>query len=100
MRKWKRAAAFLIASTALAAGAALAQQAPAPASGFPMGQQAPQGAPNILIIMTDDVGFGASSVFGGPIPTPTFEGLAAQGVRYGEFHTTAVCSATRAALLT
>jgi arylsulfatase len=50
--------------------------------------------------MTDDVGFGASSVFGGPIPTPTFEALAAQGVRYSEFHTTAVCSATRAALLT
>jgi len=57
-------------------------------------------APNVLIIMTDDVGFAASSTFGGPIPTPTFDRLAAEGLRYNNFHTTALCSPTRAALLT
>jgi arylsulfatase len=62
--------------------------------------EAPKGAPNILLIMTDDVGFGASSPFGGPIPTPTFERLAANGLRYNRFHTTALCSPTRAALIT
>ncbi|HEY2659864.1 MAG TPA: arylsulfatase [Caulobacteraceae bacterium] len=62
--------------------------------------RAPQGAPNVLLIMTDDVGFGASGTFGGPIPTPTFDDLAAHGLRYNEFHTTALCSPTRAALLT
>jgi arylsulfatase len=61
---------------------------------------APRAAPNILLIMTDDVGFGASSTFGGPVPTPTFERLARAGVRYNNFHTTAMCSPTRAALLT
>jgi arylsulfatase len=62
--------------------------------------QATAGAPNILLIMTDDVGFGASSTFGGPIPTPTLERLASHGLRYNRFHTTAMCSPTRAALLT
>ena len=57
-------------------------------------------APNLLLIMTDDVGFAASSTFGGPIPTPTFDALAAEGLRYNNFHTTALCSPTRAALLT
>lgn len=57
-------------------------------------------APNILVIITDDVGFGASSVFGGPVETPTFEALARDGVRFNQFHTTALCSPTRAALLT
>jgi arylsulfatase len=61
---------------------------------------APPGAPNVLLIMTDDVGFGAASTFGGPIPTPTFDSLARAGLRYNEFHTTAMCSPTRAALLT
>jgi arylsulfatase len=61
---------------------------------------APSGAPNVLLIMTDDVGFGAASTFGGPIPTPTFDALARAGLRYNEFHTTAMCSPTRAALLT
>ncbi len=73
---------------------------PAAPANFPKGLVAPKGAPNILIIMTDDVGFGASSTFGGAIPTPTFDALAATGVRYGTFHTTAVCAPTRAALLT
>ena len=66
---------------------------------FPKDVQAPKGAPNILLILTDDVGFGASSTFGGPIPTPTMDRLAKTGLRYNTFHTTALCSPTRAALL-
>ncbi len=60
----------------------------------------PEGAPNILLIMTDDVGFGAPSTFGGVIPTPTLDQLAAEGLRYTNFHTTSLCSPTRAALIT
>jgi arylsulfatase A-like enzyme len=60
----------------------------------------PPGAPNVLIILLDDVGFGASSAFGGPCRTPNFERLAADGLRYNRFHTTALCSPTRQALLT
>ena len=67
---------------------------------FPQQVKAPQGAPNILLILTDDVGFGASSTFGGPIPTPSMDRLAKEGLRYTQFHTTALCSPTRAALLT
>src|SRR5208283_4996268 len=67
---------------------------------FPQMVEAPNGAPNILLILTDDVGFGASSTFGGPIPTPTMDHLAKNGLRYNQFHTTALCSPTRAALLT
>ena len=67
---------------------------------FPKGVEAPKNAPNILLIMTDDVGFGASSTFGGPIQTPTFQQLADEGLRYNTFHTTALCSPTRAALIT
>jgi arylsulfatase len=59
----------------------------------------PTGAPNVLVILLDDVGFGASSVFGGPCRTPTAERLAADGLRYNRFHTTALCSPTRAAFL-
>ena len=59
----------------------------------------PEGAPNVLIVLIDDCGFGASSAFGGPVQTPTFERLAGQGLRYTRFHTTALCSPTRAALL-
>ena len=62
--------------------------------------EAPAGAPNVLLIMTDDVGFGATSTFGGPIPTSAFEALANEGVRYNQFNTSALCSPTRAALLT
>ena len=68
--------------------------------GFPERVKPPQGAPNILLIMTDDEGFGASSTFGGPVPRPTLDRLAAEGLRYNRFHTTAICSPTRAALLT
>lgn len=60
--------------------------------------KAPAGAPNVVIILVDDLGFGATSPFGGPIPTPTLEGLAKNGLRYNNFHTTALCSPTRAAL--
>ena len=60
----------------------------------------PRGAPNVLIVLIDDVGFGASSAFGGPCRTPTAERLAAGGLRYNRFHTTALCSPTRQALLT
>ncbi|MCB1130782.1 MAG: arylsulfatase [Verrucomicrobiae bacterium] len=67
---------------------------------FPKDIAAPDGAPNILLILTDDVGFGASSTFGGPIPTPNFDRVADSGLRFNRFHTTALCSPTRAALLT
>ena len=60
----------------------------------------PAGAPNVLIVLLDDVGFGASSAFGGPCDTPTAERLAAGGLRYNRFHTTALCAPTRQALLT
>jgi arylsulfatase len=60
----------------------------------------PPGAPNVLIVLLDDVGFGASSAFGGPCETPTAERLAGGGLRYNRFHTTALCAPTRQALLT
>ena len=60
----------------------------------------PDGAPNVLVILIDDVGFGASSAFGGPCATPNAERLAAGGLRYNRFHTTALCAPTRQALLT
>jgi len=60
----------------------------------------PKGAPNVLVILLDDVGFGASSAFGGPCQTPTAERLAKTGLRYNRFHTTALCSPTRQAMLT
>ncbi len=60
----------------------------------------PAGAPNVLVILLDDVGFGASSVFGGPVDTPVAQRLSDGGLRYSRFHTTALCSPTRQALLT
>ncbi|MFI6679620.1 arylsulfatase [Kribbella sp. NPDC050470] len=63
-------------------------------------QRPPAGAPNIVIVLLDDVGFGAPATFGGVIPTPALDRVAADGVRYNQFHTTALCSPTRAALLT
>jgi len=59
----------------------------------------PTGAPNVLVILLDDVGFGASSAFGGPCQTPNAEKLASTGLKYNRFHTTALCSPTRAAML-
>ena len=60
----------------------------------------PKGAPNILLIMTDDQGYGVSSTFGGVIPTPALDRIAKAGLRYTQFHSTALCSPTRAALIT
>ncbi len=60
----------------------------------------PKGAPNVLLIMTDDAGYGVSGTFGGVIPTPTLDQVAADGLRYTQFHSTALCSPTRAALIT
>src|SRR5215472_17550304 len=60
----------------------------------------PKGAPNVLLIMTDDVGFGAPSTFGGVIPSPALDRIAKAGLRYTQFHSTSLCSPTRAALIT
>ncbi|HMF11953.1 MAG TPA: arylsulfatase, partial [Gemmataceae bacterium] len=60
----------------------------------------PKGAPNILLIMTDDQGYGVSGTFGGVVPTPAMDRIAAAGLRYTQFHSTALCSPTRAALIT
>jgi arylsulfatase len=60
----------------------------------------PKGAPNVLVVLLDDAGFGSSSAFGGPCNTPTFERLADQGLKFNRFHTTALCSPSRQALLT
>jgi arylsulfatase len=67
---------------------------------FPKPVQAPEGAPNVLIILLDDVGFGHAGTFGGAVATPTMDRLAREGLRYNTFHTTALCSPTRGALLT
>jgi arylsulfatase A-like enzyme len=116
----RTAFAFLIASVLiLSTGYAAAQSVqqslpplPAPFKGeiglsykdskpdFPKQVAAPKGAPNILLVLLDDVGYGASSTFGGPINTPTLERLAKNGLKYTNFHTTALCSPTRAALIT
>ncbi len=73
-----------------------------PATKFPPIERLrpPQGAPNVLVVLLDDVGFAASSAFGGPIHTPTAERLAANGLKFNRFHTTALCSPTRQAMLT
>jgi len=60
--------------------------------------KAPDGAPNVVVVLVDDLGFAGTSTFGGPVPTPTFDRLADSGVHYNNFHTTSVCSPTRAAL--
>src|SRR5580704_17183267 len=62
--------------------------------------KAPAGAPDVVWILLDDVGYGAANTFGGLISTPTFDALAANGLRYTNFHTTAICAPTRSALLT
>ena len=100
----------LLATSALACAAPVAGQATKGPVGktvetthaprWPSAPVAPKGAPNVLVIMTDDVGYGVSSAFGGPVPTPTFDALARQGLRYSRFNTTALCSPTRASLLT
>ena len=66
---------------------------------FPLPLTAPKGSSNVLIILLDDVGFGMASTFGGPVPTPNMDKLAKTGITYTQFHTTALCSPTRGALL-
>lgn len=78
-----------------AASSAVRVAAPAP----PLQVQAPKGAPNVVVVLLDDVGFAASSTFGGPAETPVLDALAREGLRYNRFHTTGICSPTRAALL-
>jgi arylsulfatase A-like enzyme len=105
----------VLAAGALAGAASAQEVLPAPAvpfkgqiglsakdskSDFPQPAHAPQGAPNIVLILLDDVGFGASATFGGPVDTPTLDRLAKNGLRFTQFHTTALSSPTRAALLT
>ena len=68
--------------------------------GWPPTVVPPKGAPNVLLIMTDDQGYGVSGTFGGVIPTPAMDRLAKAGLRYTQFHSTALCSPTRAALIT
>ena len=80
----------------------IAFDASMPGSGFPPIEalRPPEGAPNVIIALIDDCGFGASSAFGGPCNTPAAERLASGGLKYSRFHTTALCSPTRQALLT
>ncbi len=74
-----------------------ARNAEAPA---PFSVEPPEGAPNVVVVLIDDIGFGTASMFGGPIQTPTLDRLAQGGLRYNQFHTTALCSPTRMAILT
>ncbi len=67
---------------------------------YPQPVKAPKGSPNVLLILLDDVGFGMCSTFGGPVPTPNMDRLANNGLKFNRFHTTALCSPTRGALLT
>lgn len=122
MKKFVTGAAVLISTTALATGA-LAQSAPGPLAqsapggvegfagkigltratsvpAFPKPAEAPKGAPNVLLVLIDDAGFAASSTFGGLARTPNIDHVAAEGIRFNRFHTTGICSPTRAALLT
>jgi arylsulfatase A-like enzyme len=115
-RRSRLGGALLALALALAAAPALAQTVlPRPAEpftgkigttyadstpAFPAPVTAPAGAPNVVLVLTDDVGFGAASTFGGAIPTPHLDRLAEEGLRFNRFHTTAMCSPTRAALLT
>jgi len=67
---------------------------------WPQPLKAPEGAPNVLMILGDDIGFGTPTAFGGPVNTPVFDRIAKEGLRYTDFHTTAVCAASRSAFLT
>src|SRR6185369_16196 len=80
-------------------GGVISRKASESKSDFPRAVTAPKGAPNVLLILTDDTGFGAASTFGGPIPTPNLERVYQHGLCYNQFHTTALCSPTRSALL-
>ncbi|MCA9511143.1 MAG: arylsulfatase [Myxococcales bacterium] len=93
-RARRRALAGLLCGALVAADAAATDAPPIPRV------HAPAGAPHIVIVLLDDVGFGATGTFGGPTATPSLDALAARGLRYNRFHTTAICSPTRASLLT
>lgn len=93
-------AVMALVSTAMAQTVPVSNDPAAPKGGWPVLRKAQADAPNVLLVMTDDVGFGASSTFGGPVPTPTFDALAREGLRYTNFTTTGICSPTRASLLT
>lgn len=67
---------------------------------YPQPVTPPEGAPNVVVVLIDDLGFGQPGTFGGPVPTPAMDALAEDGLRFTRFHTTAICSPTRAALLT
>ena len=77
-----------------------AGQSSAPLDTEPLRRSAPAGAPNVVVVLLDDVGFGAASTFGGAAQTPALDKLAHEGLRFNRFHTTAICSPTRASLLT
>ena len=81
-------------------GGVIKQTAPESTPWWPPRVVPPKGAPNVLLIMTDDQGYGVSSTFGGVIPTPALDRVAKAGLRYTQFHSTALCSPTRAALIT
>lgn len=112
MKQTSKRALYSLALAAIA-GQAAAQSSPPPGFQGVIGKtyaeskeywtplpKAPAGAPNVVWILLDDVGFGAASAFGGLIPTPTFDSLANNGLRYTNFHTNAICAPTRASLLT
>ena len=80
-----------VSATSAAASAAITEE---------FQRKAPANAPNVVVVLLDDVGFGAASTFGGPVATPALEELAREGLRYNRFHTTGICSPTRASLLT
>lgn len=100
----RRGAVAMIGRAGLLAAAGLAALATGPLqaqqTAWPEQRRAAPDAPSILVILTDDVGFGATSTFGGPVETPAFDALAREGLRYSNFTTTGICSPTRAALLT
>ena len=104
MRSWRAGAMGMAAVAMIHAGAASAQDAAQAGAAVvpmapPLQAQAPKGAPNVVLVLLDEVGFGAAATFGGPSATPTLDTLAKDGLRYNRFHTTAICSPTRAALL-
>jgi len=94
------ALAAITAATTAGIGHAAEPLAGPGAAGAPALSTVPKDAPNVVVVLLDDVGFGAAETFGGPVPTPTLDALAKEGLRYNRFHTTGICSPTRAALLT
>ena len=98
-RKRISRAALAVALASTVSPAVLAQTAASPAESD-LVRKAPAGAPNVVLVLLDDVGFGAMGAFGGIAATPTFDSLAREGLRYNRFHTTSICSPTRSSLLT